>query len=195
MLKLVINQEIFLKKLGAAIFILFLLSAGPSYAVDTSIFYHGGVLSLEQPQVNITKIYGIRLKPLNITENSSDKDIYFSHSVENLSNTTNVVEIDMPFVSREKGWTAELIKDDNGDGSHQWWENTKVDGQIRMGEGAVFNFFVKLTKPDDAEVGSSGSAVVKASSTIKDGDSYMGYNGVTYGGPDEMESTDTVMVK
>jgi hypothetical protein len=43
--------------------------------------------------------------------------------------------------------------------------------------------------------GDAGSAVVKASCSIKDGTSYIGDNGVIYGGDDIVESEDTLIVE
>lgn len=183
-----------MKKIGAAFLILISLSAGPSFAAGTSLFFNGGVISLEQPKIEIRKIHGLKFIPLNPTVKSAEKDTYIPHSIENLSNTTNQVSLEVTFVSKEKGWSVQLIKDDAGDGAHKSWESSEVEKVVEVGEGSVYHFFVKLTRPDDAQINDTGSAVIKADGFIKDGDSYIGYNGLKYGGPNEAESTDTVII-
>ena len=196
MLKLPVKQEkISLKKIFAGLLVLLFTVASPVHAVRTSLFYGGKVVSLDQPEVEIGAIYGLRLYPANDTVATADKSVYFRHTVRNLSNTTNKIIISITYATQALPWTAQLVKDENGDGVHQDWENTPLEPEQVLGEGAIIHFFVKLTRPDSASPGDVGSAIVKAACTVKDGDSYVGYDGVTYGGPDEAETTDTVVVK
>jgi len=175
--------EIILKATYPVLVAIILSLSGMSFADTTSIFYKGGVLSLEQPTIKINKIYGIKLSPVDVTVESKEKEIFIPHSIENLSNTTNVINLEIESVT--SGWTAELVRNEN-----------KIFGKTQeLGEGAFLHFFVKLTPPDSASKGYSGSAVIKASCLVKDGAGYTGDNGIKYGGEDEVETTDTVIVK
>jgi len=167
----------------------------PSFAAKTSIYYKGGVLSLDQPEIRINKIYGIRLSPKNVTIKTGEKVVFIPHYIENVSNATNTVKLEVRNTSRSSGWTMELLKDDNGDGVHQFWDNDRVGPTVNLGEGTVLHFFLKMKRADDTKVGDNGSAVIKAAGTIKDGSGYTGNNGTIYGGEDETESTDTVIVE
>ena len=184
-----------MNKIWAVVFTLALFTAGGSFAGSTSIFYKGGVLSLDNPPVEVRRIYGLTLLPVNVTIKSSDKEVYFSHNIENHSNDTIKVNIELLFIKPEKGWGAELILDENADGIRQPAENVELGPSLELGEGSTFHFFLKLKMPDNAVAGDAGSAVVKASCSIKDGTSYIGDNGVIYGGDDIVESEDTLIVE
>ena len=167
----------------------------PSLAAKTSIYYKGGVLSLDQPEIRINKVYGIRLAPKNVIIKIGDKVVFIPHYIENVSNATNTVKLEVRNISKSNGWTAEILKDDNGDGVHQFWDNDRLGPTVNLGEGTVLHFFLKMKRADDARPGDNSSAVIKVSGTIKDGSGYTGYNGIIYGGEDEAESTDTVIVE
>lgn len=196
MLKLSVNQmKSSLKTIFACLLVLSVASGAPLFAANTSIFFKGGILSLDQPEVEINRIYGLKLHPMNVTVRSGDKNVFFPHTIENLSNTTSKLKIEIIYVSQAKGWSAQLLRDENNDGVHQDWENKALEPVQYLGEGAVLHFFVKLTKPDDTKPGDAGSSIVKVSGSARDGDGYVGYNGVYYGGPDDEETTNTVIVK
>lgn len=185
-------------RLHKAFIMLLLLSsflAASALAMDTSIFFKGGLVTLAAPEININPVYGIRLSPLNVTKQTRYKEVLFPHILENLGNSTNKVTISIVYTSVAKGWSAELIKDENGNGERDYWENNKIDGPIELAEGSSFAFFLLLIRPDDLSSGSSGSAVIEAAGLFRDGDGYIGYNGVSYGGKDKEVSTDTVIVK
>lgn len=164
-------------------------------AASASIFYSGGVVFLDEPHVKINKIFGLRLSPLNLTTTSSDTSVYFVHTIENFSNATNKIRISVIYSSSAKGWQTELIKDDNGNGKHDEGENSKLGDEIELAEGASLNFFVKITCPHDAVSGDSGIAVINVSCSVKGGSSYLGYNGISYGGAEQAQTTDTMIVK
>lgn len=173
---------------------LFFITSGV-FSASTSLFYKGGVLILDQPPIHINKIYGLNLSPENSTVTSGDRSIFFPHKVENLGNTSYVINIAISSFSKAKGWKAELIRDENANDIHEESEKTTLTSTQELGEGSTVHFFVKLTSPDDIKSGNSGFAVVQVSGRLKDGEGYIGYNGIKYGGPDEAESTDTVFVK
>ena len=169
--------------------------SGRCLASSASIFYSGGVVYLDEPQVKINKIYGLRLSPLNVTISSSEASVYFVHTLENLSNGSNKIRLDIIYSSSAKGWQAELIRDDNGNGKHDEGESSKLDNDLDLAEGASLSFFVKVTRPDNAQPGDSGIAVVNCSCSVKGGRGYLGYNGISYGGADQAQTTDTMIVK
>ncbi len=184
-----------LNKIFAGLLVLFVAAAGPLFAANTSIFYQGKVISIDQPEVPINYIFGIKLYPENLTVRSDEPIKYFPHTLKNESNTTNNVDIDIVYVSQAKGWSAQLIEDENNDGVHQDSEDKMLSPKQILAEGAELKFFLRLARPVDSRSGDAGSAIIKASCAVKGGDSYVGYNGVTYGGPDEVQTTDTVIVK
>jgi hypothetical protein len=169
--------------------------AAEAFSMDASIFFKGGLVTLSEPVVHIEPIYGIKLSPLNVTKQTRLKEILFPHILENLGNSTNKVTISIVYSSAAKGWSADLIKDENNNGIRDWWEKSKIEGPVELAESSSFAFFLVLTRPDNAVPGDSGSAVIEAASLFRDGEGYIGYNGVTYGGKDKETSTDTVMVK
>jgi hypothetical protein len=175
--------------------VLVCLIQGASFCGVTSLFYGGGVINVDQPNLKIGRIYGLRMTPTNITVNSTDQDIYIPHVIENLGNTTNLITVEIESLSVEKGWSAELIVDKNRNSRHESWENDNIRNPVELSEGATFSFFVKMVRPADYKYGDSGYAVIKVGGVAKGSVGYVGYNGVYYGGPDDAESTDTVMIK
>ena len=171
------------------------LLCGASFCGVTSLFYGGGVINLEQPSLKIGKIYGLRLTPVNINVKSLEPEIYISHVIENLGNTTTLISIEIESLSVAKGWTADIMIDKNRNGRREDWENESIKTPIQLAEGATFSFFLKMVRPSDYKYGDTGYAVVKVKCSVKDGVGYVGYNGVSYGGPDEAESLDTVTIK
>jgi len=164
-------------------------------ASSASIFYSGGVVFLDEPHVNINKIYGLKLTPVNVTISTSDPSVYFVHTIENLSNTTNNIRLDLIYSSSAKGWETELIKDDNGNGKHDDGEVSRLGNEFELAEGSSLNFFVKVTAPKGVSRGDSGIVVLNASCMVKGGSSYLGYNGISYGGADQVQTTDTMIIK
>jgi hypothetical protein len=169
-------------------------SQARSIRAKTVISYKGGALFLEQAKVQTRKIYGIKLSPLNTTVKSGEKEIYIPHAVENLSNTTNEISVEVVSVTPE-GWSAALSLDENKDGIHQWWEFDHLERPKQIGEGSMFGFLIKFKRPDNARAGDKGMVTVRASGGVKDGNGYLGGNGVNYGGEDEGETTDTFIVE
>ena len=172
----------------------------PSYPQDNSIrgktvvSYAGGVLVYGHTKVETRPIYGIKVHPLNYTVKSREKEEYIQHLVENLSNRTNEISIEVISVTPE-GWSAELFVDENKDGIHQWWESDRLDKAKQVGEGSMFAFLVKIKRPDGVKLGESGFVTVRASGLVKDGNGYLGGNGTIYGGEDEAQITDTFIVE
>jgi hypothetical protein len=194
MLKLIQNWGHYsLKKTWLLVLFLCAIS-GFCFGGSTSIFFKGGAVFFDQPKINIDHIYGIKLAPLNITARNNDVDTYFPHSIDNMGNTSNKINLEFTYVSDAKGWSAKLIRDDNENGIHEESETTQLDNEQMLSESGTIYFFIKLTRPSDAKSDDSGSARLKASGAVKDGVSYIGYNGTSYGGVDEMETTDTVIV-
>ena len=131
-------------------------SAG-AYPYDkTLMFYKGGVIAIDQPGVNIAKIYGIKLSPLNATVNGRENETFIHHRVENLGNATNSIRFEVKCLSRENAWSAQLVRDDNADGVKQFWEYDSLSSVQDIGEGAVLSFFVIIKTPENAKAGDSG---------------------------------------
>jgi hypothetical protein len=168
---------------------------GTSFATTTSLFFDGGIISVDHPLVIVNNIYGLKLYPVNVTIRSKDKNIYIPHKLENVSSATTVINLKIEKMLPAKGWSAELIRDTSGDGEHQWWEGEKLSLSHKMSEGAALSFFVKINRPDDAVKGDEYSAIVKVSCLTNDGKSYIGNNGVIYGGEDEISTKDTMIVE
>lgn len=177
------------------VFALIIFTANGSLAGSTSILYTSGVVSLEQDNVEIGKVYGIKIEPRNITINSNQKDVFIPHIIENLGNASTMIKVRIEPSKTAKGWSAYLVSDANGNGIHDWWEWGGVPEEQELGEGAVSHFLLKLTRPDNAIEGSMGYAAVKASCAQKGAGYYTGYNGIVYGGEDEVETLDTVIIK
>lgn len=148
---------------------------------------------MPQPSVEINNVYGFRISPANSAVKSSARETYIAHSIDNNSNTTNTITIEIK--EHTPGWSAELILDENADGVRQSWEKKKLAPQLQVGEGSVIRFFLLMKRPSRAKSGDSGSAVIRVSSLFSDGPGYIGDNGLIYGGEDESEITDTVIVK
>ncbi|MFC1559717.1 hypothetical protein ACFL4F_01285 [Candidatus Margulisiibacteriota bacterium] len=185
-----------MKRSRLMVLLVFLLSlAAASFASTTSLFFDGGIISVDHPLVIVNNVYGLKLYPVNVTIRSDNKEAFIPHKIENVSSATTVINLKIVSVDPAEGWSAELISDNSGDGDHQWWENQKLDLSHKMSEGSVLSFFVKIKKPDNAAAGDKGSAVVKVSCLSNDGNSYVGDNGVIYGGDDEVATIDTMVVE
>lgn len=150
---------------------------------------------MDQPAFEIRQVYGVRLLPKSSTIKSREIEVFFPHAIENLSNATNSIDIEVINTGSSKGPAADLIMDDNGDGVHQEQENTQQKASVELGEGAVMHFFLRMKAPADARSGDSFSATIKASCQVKDGAGYVGDNGIIYGGDDESVSTDTLAIE
>jgi hypothetical protein len=183
-----------MRKTGLII-LLFFIMACDCLAARSTIYYKGGVISVDPPKVVISKIYGIRLYPSGITIETSGKSAYFPHTIENLGNTTSKISVEIGKDDQAMGWSVELVEDENMNGVHESLESNPLKNNFDLGEGAKIHFFLKLTKPDNAKEKSICHAKIKAFTAVKDGGSYLGDNGIIYGGEDEVLSTDTMIVK
>jgi len=184
-----------LKKIFPVAALLLVLFTGSSFAAKTSIHYQGGFISMDQEEINVSNIYGIKLTPVDVTIRAKDKEILIPHSIENLSSSTAKVNIEVSVISSKEGWSVELVRDSNGNGKKELSEGQNVPVEQEIAEGATLSFFIKLRRPDKAKAGDIGYAVLKASCLRKDGLEYVGGNGVIYGGEDEVKSKDTIIVE
>ena len=164
-----------------------------SFGVMTRIFYEGRVLSVDHPDVEIRNIYGLRLRPIDVKVRTKERTALISHSVENLSNTTTKIGIVIKKVT--DGWSAELIHDSNGDGKRQLTENQKIQAPMTVSEGASLHFLVDVERPTNSKKGDKGEIIIAVTSFNKDGIGYVGDNGIIYGGNDEIDTVDVIIVE
>jgi len=174
------------------LYMFIIIVSGIGYAEDTTMFFDGKILSVQQPIVKIDNVYGIKAFPLKLSAISNKKFTYIGHKVENLSNCLNIIKFD---IKTEKGWETSLLLDKNGDGRHQLNEFKSIGNTSQLAEGAVLHFLIKLTRPEDAVPGDTVSVTVNISAVKRDGDSYIGDNGIIYGGPDSVILQDKVVVE
>jgi hypothetical protein len=164
-------------------------------ADNATLVFKGGVITLDEPKIEIAKIYGIKLSASKSPMKMDDKELYVNHVIENLSNTSVKVSLHTVPLLMPRGWECKLVVDENMNGEHDVWETKEVPETLDMGEGAIYSFFAVFKRPADAAYGSSSSVIIRASCAMKSGNEYIGYNGVTYGGADEQSSLDTVVVE
>jgi hypothetical protein len=164
-------------------------------ADNTTLFFKGGVITLEQPEVKINKIYGIKLTKSASPIKSIDSVIYINHVIENLGNTSSKIRLQLVPNDLPDGWRCELIKDENRNGLREDSESQNVPQMLDLAEGSTYSFFVKFTRSSEAKRGDIGSVLIRVSCLAKDGNAYTGYNGTTYGGEDEESCIDKVIME
>jgi len=174
--------------------LLMFLLAGTCDAASTYIYYDGGTLSVSNPDIEVSKIYGIKLSPINVSVPSKSKAVYIAHRLENMSNDANKIILRSSSISNRE-WPFALIIDDNGDGIHQESEESLLNPDISLGEGADLHFFLKITRPNNAALGDKCLVEMVAACSVKDGSAYVGDNGLHYGGADEIKCVDSFTYK
>jgi len=185
-----------MKQISICIIALTVISFLPceAFCEKTSIYYSGGVISLDQPTVKIGHIYGVRLSPKVQTINSSDEYIYFPHVIENLGNVTNKFDFDIKLKAPD-GWEVALLKDNNPYGVNQGLDIKALSNPLELSESSFTRVILRLKRPPTAKMGDTVTATLRVTCRTKGGKSYTGYNGVTYGGDPFEQALDTVIVK
>lgn len=144
----------------------------------TSVYELGASLSL-----TVEPIYGFTLQPatssvtLNgfVTENAL-------RTITNVGNTDVSINWQQIFVGT--GYQYQYLKDDNLDNTWQVTENTLLTSPLWVTENQSLQFFIQLT-PQGATADPLIVLQVSANG-ISDGGAYVGFNGNTYGGSDQV---------
>ncbi len=158
--------------------------AGSSVSGQTQVYMDGRYVTDESFSVTVPQIYGLRFDPPELyVAIKSGETRYFPCALENLGNGTDRVLIDLEYP--DTYFTLALIVDENGDGVHQSDELTEVPDSLVLGEGAAYHFFVEIAPPQN-KLGGWVWATLTAQSSVADGASYVGYNGLRYGGSDKV---------
>ena len=175
-------------------FVFACLPIASSHAVKTVIYYKGGAISIDNPEIPVNKVHGIRMSPLNASAKCATSEVWIPFFLENLSNDTNNVTVDANIKGEARGWSAELVEDRPRQMPSIEWENRTFNSWL-LGEGSSLNFSLKLKRPGTASLGDIVTAEVRAVGSYKGSHSYVGYNGIRYGGEGEIRSVTTVVVE
>lgn len=72
---------------------------------------------------------------------------YYAYTITNTGNASNTFALSVASGGGGNTWTAALLVDDNGDGTHQGGENTSTNSTGALAAGATYKFFVAVTIP------------------------------------------------
>ena len=166
--------------------------AGTVIESFAEISHSYGSSSSEVTIVIVDQMYGTTMEPVSISKyGTPDATYYFSHNIENVGNGTDNMRFHFQ-VATPAAWSFSLIKDDDGNGSHDAEEVTPLSNPLVLSEEGLINFFVVITVPSAEFGGITGEARLIATGEVDDGGTYIGADGTIYGGPDTVEIVDTL---
>ncbi len=168
--------------------------AGSVLESHSEVYFNGIVKRSKPLYIKVPQIYGIFLTPKEVKINV--KPGIPAHTpvrLDNLGNGTDKVTV--RFDQTQTNLRLRLLVDENKDGIYQPSETEEVEPAISLPEGSALNFFVEVVAPQKARSGEWTWAAVTARSSKPGVSSYMGYNGVKYGGSEKVSSMITVYVE
>lgn len=134
------------------------------------------------------QVFGITVRPEKTKVKIKAGVPYFIPcQLENIGNGTDTIA--PRFDKKQSFLEVALIVDENKDGIHTNSETSPVPTKIKMGEGAVYNFFIRLTAASAMVSQAEADIKVSFSASSADGPAYVGYNGARYGGADNVSVT------
>jgi hypothetical protein len=178
------------------IFLFVFLSSAIAYGAGTlagtniisgsaKIAHDDGIVYSKDVKVVVNQSYGIELSlPNFIGPITAGDSFYFPFAFKNVGNGTDVYRLGISGTTN--GWRAELILDENNNGIHEIREVRSVDLSVLLAEAASYSLFLRLTAPAAASEGEIGTSNFEIAGSRDDGSSYLGTNGIYYGGPDKI---------
>jgi len=190
------RPNFFLRDIGLFFFILFFffLSSAIAYGAGTlagtqiisgvaRVAHDDGVIYSKDVKIVVYQGYGIDLvMPGFIGPITPDDSFYFPFNFKNVGNGTDAYRLEASGTTR--GWHADLIRDEDNNGIHETGEVRSVPSEVILAEDASYSLFVRLTAPKTVSEGDTGESNLTISGSVDDGSTYLGTNGVYYGGPD-----------
>ncbi|MFH1347630.1 MAG: hypothetical protein ABIH22_02965 [Candidatus Margulisiibacteriota bacterium] len=173
------------------------LSAQPSLAKGTSTGYEisseveassgGASIAVQTTAVYVSQAYGLELAAGSTSATLAAGSTFYSpHTVTNVGNGSDTIHFSLSGTTSD--FSSTLVKDDNSDSIHSNSETTPVPTDILLAEDASYYLFVALTSPLSGDAGLVGQTLFSAEGSVDDGGAYVGSNGVTYGGPELVDS-------
>jgi len=162
--------------------------AGTEIEIGSAEVYHdnrtdySNLLSL-----SVSQDYGLDLEtPSPSGTVDPGASFYSPHILTNVGNGSEIYSLELSGTTDQ--WSSTLTKDDNLNGQREADENSPADTDLPLAEDATYNFFVVLTAPAYPPQVITGYTTLLSTGKITDGSAYVGANGSTYGGPDNMQS-------
>jgi len=185
-----------LKDIGCFFFILFFIffTFATVYGAGTlagtqiisgiaRVAHDDGIVYSKDVKIVVYQGYGIDLViPGFIGPITPEDSFYFPFNFKNVGNGTDAYRLSL--AGTTKGWVAELLRDENNNGIHETVEVEGVPATVILAEDASYSLFLKLTAPNMVSEGDMGESTLTIAGSVNDGSSYLGTNGVYYGGPD-----------
>ena len=168
--------------------------AGSVLESNSEVYVGGEHRALDPVYVKVNQIYGLSIHPGDIKiQTRPGVAAYAPCRLENLGNGTDKVTIRYNKTSNDL--RILLIVDENNDAIHQSWEVKQVPPVLSLGEGAAYYFFVEALPSAAAKKGSWTWTGITVASSGKEGNEYVGYNGMRYGGDQKVSAMISAIVE
>lgn len=169
------------------------VKAGTTILTTLEVRWLGGQMLVQSPPVSVAQEYGLDLSPGDEAGSViAGYTYYFPHTITNVGNGSDLIHFELSGTTTN--FASTLIKDENMDSVRQTEEVSAVLPDTPLAEDAGCYLFVVLASPTDAGVGAVGRTTFKANTSVADGGTYLGANGILYGGPDSVSATDELTV-